>query len=147
VFGHGGNVREELVHVPFMMHGPALGPADVDCTSRNVDVFPTLIRALGLPPKPGVDGVALQDGCRRVAIATVYDNADGSVHQIAAQDETGKVMVDCANARIVAHDLIADPDAIVEVDPDTVSEALRRAVSWQAEGVEASLGRACPAAD
>jgi len=46
--GHGENVLDVTTNVPFVLSGPAVEAATVDAQCRQIDVLPTLLRALGI---------------------------------------------------------------------------------------------------
>lgn len=53
--GHGENVYDFTTNVPFVLSGPGVEPGDVDAQVRQVDVFPTLLEALGVEERPRND--------------------------------------------------------------------------------------------
>ncbi|HEV8239156.1 MAG TPA: sulfatase-like hydrolase/transferase [Thermoanaerobaculia bacterium] len=57
---HGMLLGHGVRRVPLLLAGPGV-PAgkDEDCLVRTVDVAPTLMKLAGLPPRAGLDGVAL----------------------------------------------------------------------------------------
>lgn len=59
--GHGENVYDFVSNVPFVLSGPGVPEATVDRQVRQVDVFPTLLDALGVEPREEshVDGESL----------------------------------------------------------------------------------------
>ena len=59
--GHGVTLYEEVLQVPLFFFHPALqGRAGrIQTPVSGVDVFPTLLELVGLPPSPGLDGVSL----------------------------------------------------------------------------------------
>lgn len=59
--GHGRFVYRETTEVPFILSFPfRLEPGVVvDVRTRNIDIWPTLLDLLGLPPMNGVDGQSL----------------------------------------------------------------------------------------
>lgn len=60
--GHGFQLFDEEVHVPFLVRSPrARGPRVVDRTVSTVDLFPTALDAAGLERPPGLPGVSLFD--------------------------------------------------------------------------------------
>jgi arylsulfatase A-like enzyme len=82
--GHGQSLREELVHIPFVMYYPPLFPAGarVDEGVELVDVLPTIVDALGGKPPADVQGESLVPlaagvgrGYPRPAIASQYELA------------------------------------------------------------------------
>lgn len=82
--GHGQSLREELVHVPFVIHYPPLFPGGkvVEEGVEVVDVLPTIAEALGVKVPEAVQGESLiglaqgeGQGYPRPAIASQYELA------------------------------------------------------------------------
>ena len=61
-WGHTFSLHQELVHVLMLAHGPDLGiaPARIDVNTSLVDVYPTLLDFVGVPPAAGCDGLSLK---------------------------------------------------------------------------------------
>lgn len=58
--GHGGSSRETLVHVPLLIHYPAMFPtAKITEGTEGIDIVPTLADALGVPTDPEWQGQSL----------------------------------------------------------------------------------------
>lgn len=53
---HGHSLQEEMVHVPLWLSAPGLKPGVIDSPKSLIDVAPTLIELLGLPPWPSSGG-------------------------------------------------------------------------------------------
>ncbi len=79
--GHGHNVHQELVHVPLLVHYPPLIPAGtkVEAGVDVVDIYPTVLEAIGAEPTDGLQGKSLlglihnlHGGYPEPAIATQY---------------------------------------------------------------------------
>jgi arylsulfatase A-like enzyme len=82
--GHGQSLREELVHVPFLIHYPPYFPPGkvVDEGVDVLDVLPTVDDALGVAPPEGAQGESLVPlaagigaGYPRPSIASQYELA------------------------------------------------------------------------
>ena len=81
--GHGGTIREELVHVPFIISYPPLFPAKVVEEGIDVmDALPTILDALGVPIPDSMQGESVLPlaegigaGYPRPAIASQYELA------------------------------------------------------------------------
>lgn len=63
-FGHGnGQMYDEIVRVPFVMHVPGLAPEwrgqAVDSLVQQVDLLPTVVDVLGLPRPDGLPGISV----------------------------------------------------------------------------------------
>jgi len=87
-FGHGWTLFEEMIRAPLMIHYPALFPKAtvIDDITEHVDLAPTLVEALGLPPMKGTEGTSFLPtlhGSReqepRYAVA-ISDNGKRSIH-------------------------------------------------------------------
>ncbi len=87
-FGHGWTLYEEMIRAPLMIHYPPLFPkaTAVDQIIEHVDLAPTLVEALGLPPMRGTEGRSFLPALHgsveqepRYAIA-VSDNGKRSIH-------------------------------------------------------------------
>ncbi|HEY7216185.1 MAG TPA: sulfatase [Thermoanaerobaculia bacterium] len=58
--GHGHSMYEELLRAALVFHGPGIARGRrVDCPVRHVDVMPTVLALLGLPPPSGARGRSL----------------------------------------------------------------------------------------
>jgi arylsulfatase A-like enzyme len=58
-FSHGHAVTPDLAHVPLLVRAPGIPPGRIEGLVHHVDVAPTLLELLGLPPLEGSDGIAL----------------------------------------------------------------------------------------
>ena len=80
-FEHGHSLYQELLHIPLAVWGPGVLPGRIDAPVSLVDVLPTLLEALGLPPLAGLDGVSLWPLLtRRQALAERPIVAEGTLH-------------------------------------------------------------------
>jgi arylsulfatase A-like enzyme len=57
--GHANQLYDELVRVPLVIRAPGLSPGVDPHPAQQVDVPPTLLDLLGLPPHPGFQGHSL----------------------------------------------------------------------------------------
>lgn len=53
-FSHGQHLHREVVHVPLLLRAPGAAPAVVDAPVSHLDLFPTLLHALGVDPGPTI---------------------------------------------------------------------------------------------
>jgi arylsulfatase A-like enzyme len=58
-FEHGHAAYQELLHVPLVFWGPGIRPARIEAPVSHLDVFPTLLDALGLPIPDDLPGISL----------------------------------------------------------------------------------------
>ncbi len=56
---HGGDTTNEL-EVPLVFAGPGIAPGEITGRVRNIDMAPTVVKALGLQPHACWEGVALR---------------------------------------------------------------------------------------
>ena len=56
VFGHMGELFDEVIHIPLMLHAPQLENKTYDSLTSIVDLFPTLVSLSGLDAVAGADG-------------------------------------------------------------------------------------------
>ncbi|HEY0481854.1 MAG TPA: sulfatase [Kofleriaceae bacterium] len=82
--GHGGSVRETLVHVPLIVHYPAMFPAArIAAGTEGIDIVPTVADVLGVQADPEWQGMSLvglangAGGYPLLAVASQYENAHG----------------------------------------------------------------------
>lgn len=143
---HGHTVYEELVHVPLLVRWPGhLPPAHrVAPTVRIVDVAPTVLDLLGLPPAQSLDGASvtplLNDGERAPRVALI-ENMLFAEERIGVRTPTLKY-VHWENGKEEVYDLGRDPGERVDlVGSSTLLEPLRRlAAGVDAERANARAG-------
>ena len=81
--GHGGSLRETLVHVPLLIHYPAAIPAGKFTEGAEVvDIVPTIADVMGVPMDPAWQGQSLVPlshgvgrGYPRMSMASMYERA------------------------------------------------------------------------
>ena len=135
LIGHVAHLHDELLHVPLLIklpRGPAgergraaLERAKLDL-ARLVDVAPTILDALGLPPLPGAEGESLfAPGDRVLVAATSAPEAPRTL--LALRDLRTKLVFDVEAGSFTMYDLANDPGETVDVFPTTGS----RKQPWQ----------------
>jgi len=82
--GHGGSVRETLIHVPLLVHYPAVFPAvKVTEGTEGIDIVPTLADVLGVQLDPEWQGMSLVGlangggGYPLMSFSSQYENGHG----------------------------------------------------------------------
>lgn len=63
--GHAFSLNAELADVPLVLLAPGLSPREVHTVTSSLDVVPTVLELLGLPPHPPVQGRSLVPLLRR----------------------------------------------------------------------------------
>lgn len=142
--GHGVTLYDEMLRVPLLMHFPAVAPAVIDEPVGHVDVLPTLLDALRLPPPAVTQGLAVvghADRLRgRAQIAEVRDPRRPSRTAIVLGDRKLILTGDSAEA----FDLAADPreaDALRDPQDLAALRAALDAASQQSEAIRGKLDR------
>ncbi len=117
---HGNFTYASSQHVPYIVHGPGIEPERVSTPVSLVDVAPTLLDHLGLPPLDGVHGAAVPGEPRpvyaeswqlsmRFGLAPHLSVVDGSLQLIDTPvPELYDVVADPGQARNLAADRPAD---------------------------------------
>jgi arylsulfatase A-like enzyme len=56
---HGFEVWNTLVHVPLMILAPGAEPREIEADRSTIDLAPTILELMGLPPEPAFEGKSL----------------------------------------------------------------------------------------
>jgi len=59
VAGDHGGAQRPVQEIPIVFAGGDVGPRDSGYPLRSVDILPTILRKLGIPARPGLDGRAV----------------------------------------------------------------------------------------
>lgn len=103
---HGNQLYEELLRTPLIMHVPGLEPGVRQGLAQHVDVAPTILDVLGMPPHPGFQGVSLLSERRVFAYATVQTPM---ANQYSVSDGRFKLVLDGRSGSSALRDLALDP--------------------------------------
>jgi arylsulfatase A-like enzyme len=117
-FRHAVQVYDEMVRVPLLVRGPGVVPGRSDLLTSGIDIAPTVLASLGLPPEPAMPAVDLRTGKGLDPSRIVYSEAslsarDGAEQWRCAVQGTTKWVLgvrkgNCESARRL-YDLAADP--------------------------------------
>jgi arylsulfatase A-like enzyme len=116
---HGHSVYDEVVRVPLIARWPGHLPAGtvVDALVRMVDVAPTVLDLLGLPPPPGADGssvLPLVTGVEPDARVATTENMLFAEERLGVRTRTRKY-VSWENGKEEVYDLVRDPAERVDL--------------------------------
>ena len=78
MLGNGGKLFEEVVNVPLLIAGPGIDPQQDTRFVSHMDIPPTILESLKLPPHPAFQGRSLLDGA---GDSTIYLVAQTPVAQ------------------------------------------------------------------
>jgi len=129
---HSAFPRHEVVHIPLLFGAPGLTPAEVPCLASNMDIFPTVVEAMGYPPVKVTMGASLLGGCRDYTFSSRYEATGGvqTLHFLSVESRAAQLVYDCVAGTRTAFDLVADPTALRPVSAAEVpgGEALEAAL-------------------
>jgi arylsulfatase A-like enzyme len=137
--GHGSHLYEETVRVPLVLVGPSIRSGRVREPVQGIDLFPTLLSLLGLPPPPpelpGQDVLAMQ------AVRPVFAETHNAIapdgkqsHLVSLRVLPWKLIHAPAEDRFELYDLRRDPgeqENQFEAAPQASALAAELA-AWQA---------------
>lgn len=114
IISHVDSVRPELINLPLVFYHPDLDSAWTTCRSSNVDLAPTLLDLLGVEPLDGIDGFAMQGGCRALSFASLYDEDAElpTLEWLTVMDDHYKLDWSCVEGVASFYDLSVDPTAL-----------------------------------
>lgn len=116
-FNHRDGLWDEVIRVPLIWKGPGFSAATAAPPLIGlVDVVPTLLHALDLPPIPRIHGTVVLDGPPRTMTYAVTDSRRPRP-QFAARSSTHKVIAPVRDGRIqsddsMRYDLTVDPNEL-----------------------------------
>ncbi|MSR63173.1 MAG: hypothetical protein EXS08_12085 [Planctomycetes bacterium] len=121
-FGHVEYLTDELIHVPLIVklpRGDARKPALVAAAGKvvsHIDLVPTVLEVVGLPPLPGQRGQSLFTPHDTLHIAqTSRPEATRRGNQLAFRDERFKLIYYADEERFELYDLEQDPLELTDV--------------------------------
>ena len=148
--GHGGSERDSLLHVPLLIHYPAMFPAaKVTEGTESIDITPTLADALGVPQDPEWQGMSLvplangQGGYPLMSTSSQYENMHaGRIGHWKIKLVGGAMphLYDMAKDPEERHDLWGSPAA--EVGARLLSDPMWMLRNWNTEWKKAQWGNA-----
>ncbi len=114
---HGKSLHTEVLDVPFVIYLPDCAAGRVQRTTQHVDLLPTLLDYLGLPPLPGLPGESIlctNCGPRAVVSHVGIDRFFGTsltTADLRYIDTEGQSM----GGRTTLYDLVNDPEETTNV--------------------------------
>ncbi len=106
--GNGGNLDDEVVHVPLFIKAPGLEPKDDNRLVQHVDVLPTITGILGLGQHPSFQGIDLFDTSAYKAERAIYLVAQSPVsYQYGMMQDGWKIIHDLRSKK---YSLYHEPD-------------------------------------
>ena len=100
VIQHGKTLYEELTRIPLIIKAPGRGPKVVELPAMTIDIAPTVLAALGLPPESRMQGKNLlsDELDMRVVLSEIDDSF---AHKYAVRDGQGFKLIHSPREREV----------------------------------------------
>ncbi|NOT32158.1 MAG: sulfatase-like hydrolase/transferase, partial [Planctomycetes bacterium] len=96
---HGKSLHREVLAIPLVVRVPGLAPARVAAPAQQVDVAPTILAALGLPPDPRMQGRDLL--AKSVALLPIWSEVnDVRARQASLRDGAWKIVYEPQDAQV-----------------------------------------------
>jgi arylsulfatase A-like enzyme len=137
---HANAVFEECLRVPLLVRAPGLAPGvEAEENVQHVDVMPTVLRLLGLPPHPAPQGTDLLDPSRPVERSVFAMAHSPLAHQYTIIRGRHKLVYDARLDAYALYDLSADPGERTDrlpVSQDLARELADRLHTWRAVQIE-----------
>ncbi|MDH3223299.1 MAG: sulfatase, partial [Gemmatimonadota bacterium] len=105
---HGGPLFDEVMKVPLIISTPGGGPVEDNRPSQHIDIAPTILSLLGLPPHPGHQGRSLA-GETWGGERSLFLLSQASAHQYAVVQHGFKLIYDAERQAYLLFDLMRDP--------------------------------------
>ena len=108
---HGNRPYDDQSHVPLMIWAPGVAPARVATPVGTIDIAPTVLGYLGMPPIPGAEGVDLlgEVPARPIFVETPRNGVDVTFFAYAVTDGRWRLIYDVVGNTTELYDLEADP--------------------------------------
>jgi arylsulfatase A-like enzyme len=132
---HASALYDEVMHVPLVIRAPGLEPGEESGLSQHIDIPPTVLGLMGLPPHPSFQGTELLapsagDAARR----SVYLVGQALKEQYALVEDRWKLIFDAGIGEYLLFDLKADPGELEDLAtkrPEIVAGMAERLQGWR----------------
>ena len=132
--GHANQLYEEAVRVPMVFHGPGVLPVADTQLAGHLDVPPSLLHLLGLPPHPSFQGIDLFADQPPATRSLYLICQTPLAHQYGIVRGDYKLLYDYRTQGIKLFDLKHDPDErqnLAELQHELSSDMLSRVLAWR----------------
>ncbi len=139
VFAHAGPLFDEQLAVPLIVAGPGLRTARDAREALHLDIPPTVLELLGLPPHPSFQGASLAGPTPRGVRHRYLVVQSPLAHQYGVARGAMKLVYDARAGRAILFDHNRDPaetrDATAD-HPEAARELAARLDTWRARQLE-----------
>jgi len=136
---HAGPLYDEVLRVPLLIHAPGLAPGIDPRPAQHIDVPPTILDLLGMPPHPGFQGISLVGPPPSAERPRFLVAQTPLAHQYAVVQSGYKLIYDARTKRTLLYHLATDPDEKNELTramPGKTRELLERLGAWYHAQIE-----------
>lgn len=121
--GNAGQLEESVVNVPLFIHAPHLSPGFDTRPAQHIDIAPTVLSLLKLPPHPSFQGLDLTSANRH-AHRPIFLVAQSPVkHQYAVIQDQKKCVYTPKTHQLAYYDLQQDPGTLHNLTKQRPNEA------------------------
>jgi arylsulfatase A-like enzyme len=106
---HGGLLFGEVTHVPLIIHVPHIAPARDTLPASSIDVMPTILGILKLPPHPSYQGIDLAKKSARLNRPRFSLTQTAMADQVGIDQDHWKLLFDLRTSSARLYDLRNDP--------------------------------------
>jgi len=131
---HANMVFDEEMRVPLIFNGSGISPGEDRRPAQHIDVAPTVLDALGLPPHPAFQGISLLETEPSPARSRFLMAHSPLAHQYAVVRGGFKLIYDVPTGRTVLYNVVEDPGEKHDLAPSmpNLTRSLRgRLDAWR----------------
>lgn len=131
--GNGADLYNEVVRVPLLVFAPGLAPASSGRLVQHIDIPPSILSLLGLPPHPAFQGesIFLEDRQHSDSVFLVAQTPLTKQYSIVKNN--WKLILDANRQRRFLYNLVEDPaeqDDVLDAFPLQADELLQELEAW-----------------
>ncbi len=112
---HGSQLFDEVTHVPLIIHVPSRAPALDSLPASSIDVMPTILGILNLPPHPAYQGVDLAQRTGRSDRPLFTLTQTAMADEVSVEQDQWKLLFDLRRSASRLYDLRNDPGELHDV--------------------------------
>ncbi|MFI5233280.1 MAG: sulfatase [Gemmatimonadales bacterium] len=112
---HGSQLFNEVTHVPIIIHAPSQPPARDTLPASSIDVMPTILGILKLPPHPAYQGVDLARRAGRSDRPLFTLTQTAMADEVSIEQDQWKLIFDLRRSAGRIYDLRNDPGELHDV--------------------------------
>lgn len=112
---HGNKLYREVTHIPVVIRVPGRAPARDSIAAASIDLVPTIVSLLALPPHPAFQGIDLADTTLRKRRPVFSLSQTALADEVAVEENGWCLHYDLRHAQQHLFDLRSDPDEKIDV--------------------------------